>query len=122
MLATVRSGCPDYRGSKTWTRGGVVAHTVIVGAKAERQILVAASVLLGPTTAAMYQTGMITPFGGELGDVWIVAIAGAIGLGLGVYGIRRRSYVLGGVSVLANAAVSGLYGFLALFFSLGGSR
>lgn len=54
--------------------------------------------------------------------LFIVAGAGAVGVAAGSIGILRGDRITGLVLVLLNAPVLVLYGFLALFFSLGASR
>ena len=82
-----------------------------------------ASCLIGPVAAGLYETGHLALFGGgSLGDVWVVAGCAAVGAALGVLGVRRGAFVGGILSVISNTLVLGLYGFLASFFTLGGSR
>lgn len=77
---------------------------------------------MGPAAAALYETGELAVFGGSLGDTWLVALAGLAALALGLDGLRKGARVLGALSVVTNGAVGALYGFLAAFFTLGGSR
>ena len=90
--------------------------------RARPHALTTVSLLIGPIAAALYEAGALTVFGGGLGDTWVVALAGLGGVALGAYGFRRDTRILGALSVAANGAVGALYGFLATFFTLGGSR
>ena len=55
----------------------------------------------------------------NLGVVIALAMAG---ITLGVYAVFRGSRVLGIASLILNSGVATLYGFLAVFFGLGGTR
>ena len=93
-----------------------------MGVRRKPRALVALSTLLGPVTAGLYEMGRLPSLGADLGGVWLVTAAGLVGLAVAAYGIRRRTLVLGAVSMIVNAGVTALYGFLALFFTFGGSR
>jgi hypothetical protein len=55
-------------------------------------------------------------------DLWIVVALAVCGLAVSILAVRRRAWLLGLCGIVANAAVLALYGFLAVFFGLGGSR
>ncbi len=79
--------------------------------------------LVGPTAVLLYETGRLDFFQAmPLLNVWAVVVCGLIGLGAGAAAVRRRAVLLGIICLVANGAVLGLYGFLAAFFSFGGSR
>jgi hypothetical protein len=86
------------------------------------RVAAAASAALGPCGALLYQTGQIDLIAPSLAGLWVV-VALAIGGGIvGVYAAARGAMLLGIGSVLLNAVVASLYGFLAIFFGFGGSR
>ena len=71
----------------------------------------------------LYETGNLDLFRAmPLINIWLVVLLGVVGGIAGVTALRRRMLLLGVVCLVANGAVLGLYGFLAAFFSLGGSR
>ena len=55
-------------------------------------------------------------------NIRFVVLFAVVGLCAGGAAVRQGRVWLGGVSVIVNMAVLGLYGFLAAFFSRGGSR
>jgi hypothetical protein len=55
-------------------------------------------------------------------DVWFLAVIAAFGVAFGVFSIWRGAKVAGAICFLTNAPVLALYGFIAAFFSLGGTR
>lgn len=80
-------------------------------------------ILAGPSSVWLYEAGQIDLFRAmPLLNIWIVVLTAMTGLCLGVAVFRRGRVWLGGVSLLVNTAVLALYGFLATFFSFGGSR
>ena len=93
-----------------------------MGVQRRPHALAALSTLLGPVTAGLYETDRLPSLGADLGGVWFVTAAGLVGLAVAAYGIRQRTLVLGAVSMIVNAGVTALYGFLAVFFTFGGSR
>jgi len=79
--------------------------------------------LIGPACAYFYQMGYFPHRPNLLLlEVWLVAIIAAFGVGVGVLSIWKRAKIAGIVCVLTNAAVLALYGFIATFFTLGGSK
>jgi small basic protein len=83
----------------------------------------AASTVLGPCGAWLYQAGNIDLFGSAyLLNVWVVVAIALAGVAIGAYAFTRGARTLGVASVVVNAGVVALYGFLAVFFGLGGSR
>jgi hypothetical protein len=59
---------------------------------------------------------------GAVRETWLLAILAALGVGFGVVSIGRGAKAAGWVCLLANAPVLALYGFIAAFFTLGGTR
>jgi hypothetical protein len=55
-------------------------------------------------------------------NVWPVVLCAVVGLCAGEATVRRGRPWLGGLFVILDTAELGLYGFLASFFSFGGSR
>lgn len=56
-----------------------------------------------------------------MGVAAIAAIA-AFGIGIGVLAIYKGARVAGVVCLLANVPVLAIYGFIVVFFALGGTR
>lgn len=80
-------------------------------------------IVAGPSSVWLYESGQIDLFRAmPLLNIWLVVLVAVTGLCSGVAVFRRGRVWLGGVSLPVNTAVLGLYGFLATFFSLGGSR
>lgn len=93
--------------------------------QAKRRITLAAGItsLIGPTGAALYETGHLHLFANApLLEVWVLAALGALCAGIGALSIWRGAKVAGIVCFLTNAAVLALYGFVGAFFTLGGTR
>ena len=85
--------------------------------------LAAVGAVVGPISAWMYEAGHLDLFRAmPLLNVWLVVLCAVVGLCAGGAAVRRGRAWLGGVCLTMNAAVLGLYGFLASFFSFGGSR
>lgn len=86
-------------------------------------LLAVVVVAAGPTTAILHEVGAL-PHVSSIGlwQIGFIGIAATAGLAAGVWLARRRSRVAGALAVVANAVVLVLYGFLLLFFGLGGSR
>ena len=79
--------------------------------------------LVGPGGAWLYETGQLDLFRAmPLLNVWLVVLCAVVGLCVGVAALRHGRLWLGGLGVILNTATLGLYGFLASFFSFGGSR
>jgi hypothetical protein len=58
----------------------------------------------------------------DLAGVWLLAAIGAIGIGIGVFAISASSKIAGTICVLTNIPGLAFWGFIASFFSMGGSR
>ncbi len=100
-------------------------ESVAVTGRSSRTVSVAAvtGAFAGPAAALAYESGNLhVVSAGSLMDVWLVAAAAAVGAGLGVFAFTRGARLAGIVAFVPNALVMALYGFLASFFSLGGSR
>lgn len=85
--------------------------------------MAAAALAAGPAMALLYETG--TWWFGLTGTLWpvgIVVVASLAGLLTGLRLVTRVSRWLGGLVVIPNALILLFYGFLLLFFGLGGSR
>jgi len=79
--------------------------------------------LVGPACAVLPYTSNFTAFPNSfLGDVWLLAAIGAIGVGAGAFAFRKGSKIAGTVCLLTNIPVLAYYGFIAFFFAMGGSR
>ena len=79
--------------------------------------------LPGLCGAWLYQSGHIEFFESETFlDLWIVVGLAVAGAAACVYAIVRGSPWLGAAGLVVNVGVVLLYGFLGLFFGLGGSR
>ncbi|MDH3456791.1 MAG: hypothetical protein OER90_08115 [Gemmatimonadota bacterium] len=86
-------------------------------------VVAACSTVLGPYAAWLYQAGHMDLFrSAYLLNLWVVIVLALAGVAIGAYAVIRGARVIGVGSVVVNAAVVALYGFLALFFGLGGSR
>jgi hypothetical protein len=80
--------------------------------------------LVGPACAVLPYMDFLPPFPNlpDLAVVWVLAAVGAIGIGIGVFAFRKGSHVAGAICVLTNIPVVAYWGFVAVFFSTGGSR
>ncbi len=90
---------------------------------AELWTLVMAALVIGPGTAVLHETGMLSL--GPTATLWpigFIVMAALAGLATGLRVATRVSKVLGALVVIPNFVVLGFYGFLLLFFGLGGSR
>ena len=87
------------------------------------RLVAACSALPGPFAVWMYESGRIDWFGSTtLFNVWVVVAFAVCGIAVGAYAAVRGARVMGAGSVILNLGVAALYGFLGLFFGLGGSR
>jgi hypothetical protein len=78
--------------------------------------------LVGPACAVLPYTDYLPAFLKDLAGVWLLAAIGAICIGIGVFAFRKGSRVAGTICVLTNIPGVAYWGFIALFFSMGGSR
>lgn len=87
------------------------------------RVLSAAACAAGPAAAVLHEADVLSV--GPSATLWpvgFVTAAAAVGLALGHRIWRRDSRALGAVVAVPNGLVLALYGFLLLFFGLGGSR
>jgi len=54
--------------------------------------------------------------------VWLLGIIGAIGIGIGVFAFSTGGKLAGTICVLTNIPVFAYWGFIGVFFAMGGSR
>ena len=89
----------------------------------EARLVAAFALAVGPLTALLHESEVLS-LGPEatLWPIGFVAIAALAGAGAGAIIVARVSRGLGGAVVVANGLVLAFYGFLLLFFGLGGSR
>jgi hypothetical protein len=80
--------------------------------------------LVGPACAVLPYADFLPAFPNlpALAVAWLLAAVGAIGIGIGVFALRKGSNVAGIICVLTNIPVLAYWGFISLFFSMGGSR
>ena len=108
----VREGLRIEEGSMTETPG-------------IRRITLAAGIssFAGPSGAALSETGHLHLFeSAPLFEMWLLATIAAFGVGIGLLSIHRGAKFAGMVCLLTNAPVLVLYGFIAAFFTRGGTR
>ena len=88
-----------------------------------RIIAIAAGIasLVGPACAVLPYTDYLPLFLSSGAVVWLLAAIGAIGIGIGVFAFCKGSKVAGTICVLTNILVLAYWGFIAAFFSMGGS-
>ena len=83
----------------------------------------ALALVAGPAMALLYEADVLVL--GPSATLWplgFVALTGAAGLITGFRLGVRGSWVLGALVSIPNGLVLAFYGFLVLFFGLGGSR
>jgi len=91
--------------------------------KGQSRVLAILGSLVGPSAAVLLETGHIDIFAEQyLLNLWVVVALAIGGASLGIYAIVRGALVLGITNLVLNTSVVALYGFLAAFFGLGGSR
>jgi hypothetical protein len=85
--------------------------------------LALAGLLVGPAMAALHETGTL-PLGpgATLWPVGFVVLGATMGLLAGQAVASKGSRLVGALVALPNLVVFLFYGFLLLFFGLGGSR
>lgn len=82
-----------------------------------------AAFVASPGLAALHETtGLPFSPAAPLWSIGIVVLAAALGMAVSLWVGRRDSWWLGAIAAFPNAAVLAFYGFLLLFFGLGGSR
>lgn len=94
-------------------------------AKRRMTLIAGITSLIGPTCAALSETGHLELFqsvNGAFLEMLVLAIIGAFGVGIGAFAIWKGAKVAGIICFLTNGAVLALYGFIAGFFILGGTR
>ena len=83
----------------------------------------ACSIVLGPFGAWLYESGHIDLFGDAyLLNLWVVVVLSIAGIAVGAYAVIRGARLVGVGSLVLNSCVAALYGFLGVFFGLGGTR
>lgn len=86
-------------------------------------IAVGIASLVGPACAVLPYTNYLPDFlDSGFAVVWLLGIIGAIGIGIGVFAFSTGSKVAGTVCVLTNIPVFAYWGFISVFFAMGGSR
>lgn len=78
---------------------------------------------VGPALAGLHESGLLSV--GPAATLWplgFIVMGAAVGIAVGSHVARRGSRLLGVAAALTNLAVLVFYGFLLLFFGLGGSR
>jgi|SRR5208283_355003 len=74
-----------------------------------------------PCLPVLPYTDYMPDFPGFLTGVWLMAVIGLIGIGIGVFAFSTGSKVAGTICVLTNIPVLAYWGFIGAFFSMGGS-
>ena len=94
-------------------RAGSIRMTLIAGFAA----------FIGPTGAVVSETDRLHLFVKDpLIEMWVLTALGALGTCIGVLAVSKGARIAGAVCILTNAAVLVLYGFIAAFFTMGGTR
>ncbi|MGA7793699.1 MAG: hypothetical protein WCA19_11725 [Candidatus Acidiferrales bacterium] len=79
--------------------------------------------LVGPACAVLPYTDDLSVFlSPALAVAWLLVAIGTIGIGIGAFAFRKGSKVTGTICVLTNIPVLAYWGFIAIFFAMGGSR
>jgi len=100
-----------------------LAKTKWTPARSRITLTAGVAAFVGPACASLPFTSNFQFFPNSfLGDVWLYAAIGAIGIGIGVFAFSKGSKVAGTICVLANIPVFAYWGFVAGFFAMGGSR
>jgi hypothetical protein len=91
---------------------------------ATTRITIAAGIaaFVGPACAVLPYTDYLPLFLHSDLVAWLLAAIGAIGIGIGVFAFSKGSRVAGAVCVLTNIPVLAYWGFITVFFAIGGSR
>lgn len=77
---------------------------------------------VGPACALLLYMDYLPFFLKNLGGVWLVAVVGAIGIGIGVFALSKGSKVAGTICILTNIPGLAYWGFIAVYVSMGGGR
>ena len=87
------------------------------------RVVAACSSVLGPCSAWLYESGNIDLFGDAyLLNLWVVVALAMAGVVIGFYAVVRGARLFGVGSLVLNSGIVALYGFLGMFFGLGGTR
>jgi len=101
-------------------------YQVVMNAKpAINRVTLAAGIasLVGPACGVLPYASNFKVFPNSfLGDIWLLAGIGAIGVCIGVHTFWKSSKIVGTICLLTNIPVVAYYGFIAVFFATGGSR
>ncbi len=93
------------------------------GVSSKTWLMAAPAFAAGPLMSLLHETDTLSPsLGATLWPIAFVAAATAAGLLIGVIIAIRASGILGAVVIIPNVPVFLFYGFLLLFFGMGGSR
>jgi hypothetical protein len=76
--------------------------------------------VVGPACGLLPYTDSLPLFLRDLAGVWLLAVIGAIGIGIGVFALSKGSRIAGTTCVLTNIPVLAYWGFIAVFVSMGG--
>ncbi len=86
-------------------------------------VIAGIATLVGPVAAALSETGHRRLFPhSPLGEVWLLAAIAAVGMVLGCISVVKGAKAAGVICILINAVVFAFYGYVAVFFTLGGNR
>lgn len=91
--------------------------------RGEAWLVTAAGFAVGPGMAGLHEFGILSL--GPAATLWpigVIVLAAVAGLVTGLGVAARVSRLLGTMVAVPNLLVLALYGFLLLFFGLGGSR
>lgn len=83
----------------------------------------ALALVAGPAVVLAYESGSIPWLpSATLWSTAAILLAAVVALGFGIRRARRSPRWVGFLIILVNGPIVGLYGFLLVFFGLGGSR
>lgn len=77
---------------------------------------------VGPACAILPYTDYLPLFLHSDLVAWLLAAIGTIGIGIGIFAFSKGTRVAGAICVLTNIPVLAYWGFVAVFFAMGGSR
>ncbi len=93
------------------------------GVSSKTWLMAALAFAAGPLMSLLHETDTLSPsLGATLWPIAFAAAAAAAGLLIGLIIAIRASGILGAVVIIPNVPVFLFYGFLLLFFGMGGSR